>query len=133
MSGFVSSAVQLLGRLLLSAIFIQFGLAKAGDMAGTVGSITHLGLPMPGIAYYVTLAVEIGGGFLILAGLFTRPAALVLAVWCLATGLAAHYQPGDVNNMTHFMKNVAMAGGFLQLVALGAGGLSFDTLVRRTA
>ena len=52
--------------------------------------------------------------------------ALVLAAWCIATAAAAHYHPADTGQMIHFMKNVCMAGGFLQVVAYGAGRLSVD-------
>ena len=55
-----------------------------------------------------------------------RWTALVLAVWSIATAVAAHYHPADAAQMINFMKNVCMAGGFLQVVAFGAGRLSVD-------
>ncbi len=86
----------------------------------------HYGLPMPGAAYAVALMVEIGVGILFLVGYRARLTALVLAAWCIATALVAHYHPGDTGQMIHFMKNVCMAGGFLQVVAFGAGRISVD-------
>ena len=72
------------------------------------------------------LLVEIGAGVLLLVGWKARCAALVLAIWCVATALVAHYHPDDRGQMIHFMKNICMAGGFLQIFAFGAGRLSLD-------
>jgi putative oxidoreductase len=118
--------VGLLGRLLMSAIFIQGGFLKAMAPAATMGYFAKYGLPLPGIAYAVALLVEIGGGILFLAGWRARVTALVLAIWCIATAMVAHYHPENRDQMIHFMKNVCMAGGFLQVVAFGAGRLSVD-------
>jgi putative oxidoreductase len=116
--------VGLLGRIMMSAIFIQGGINKALAPAATMGYFGKLGLPMPGAAYALTLAIEIGAGVLFLVGFRARLTGLVLAAWCIATAFAAHYHPGDAPQMIHFMKNVCMAGGFLQVVAFGSGRLS---------
>jgi putative oxidoreductase len=88
--------------------------------------LTRYGLPVPGGAYAVALLVEIGAGIAFLIGWKARTAALVLAIWCVATGFVAHYHPGDQGQMINFMKNLCMAGGFLQVVAYGAGKFSVD-------
>jgi putative oxidoreductase len=88
--------------------------------------LTRYGLPVPGGAYAVALLVEIGTGIAFLIGWKARTAALVLAIWCIATGFVAHYHPGDQGQMINFMKNLCMAGGFLQVVAYGAGKFSVD-------
>jgi len=118
--------IALLGRVLMSAIFIHGGVMKALAPAATMAYFGKLGLPMPGAAYALTLAVEIGVGVLFLVGFRARWTALVLAVWCVLTALVAHYHPDDRGQMIHFMKNICMTGGFLQIVAYGAGRLSFD-------
>jgi putative oxidoreductase len=118
--------VGLLGRVLMSAIFIHGGYGKAMAPAATMNTLAHYGLPLPGIAYAVTLLIEIGVGILFLVGFKARLTALVLAGWCIATAMVAHYHPNDAGQMIHFMKNVCMAGGFLQVVAFGAGRLSAD-------
>lgn len=110
----------------MSAIFIYRGVHKALGPAATVGSFAKLGLPMPGAVYALTLAIEIGVGILFLVGYKTRLTALILGAWCIITAMAAHYHPNDPAQMVHFMKNVCMAGGFLQIVAFGAGRLSAD-------
>jgi putative oxidoreductase len=118
--------VALAGRFLMSAIFIHRGVVKAMAPAATMAYFAKQGLPMVGAAYALTLAVEIGGGILFLIGYRARLSALVLGAWCVATALAAHYHPESREQMIHFMKNIAMAGGFLQVVAYGAGRLSAD-------
>jgi putative oxidoreductase len=118
--------VGLLGRVLMSAIFIWAGYNKAVTPSATMAMIGHYGLPLPGAAYAVTLIVELGLGIVFLIGFRARLTALVLAVWCIATAMVAHYHPGDTGQMIHFMKNICMAGGFLQVVAFGAGRISFD-------
>ena len=118
--------VGLLGRVLMSSIFIQGGIMKAIAPAATMAFFAKDGLPLPGAAYAVALAVEIGGGILFLVGWRVRLSALVLGIWCIATAMVAHYHPENREQMIHFMKNVCMAGGFLQVVAFGAGRLSLD-------
>ena len=118
--------VGLLGRVLMSWIFIQGGIAKAMAPAATMAYFAKDGLPVPGAAYAVALIVEIGGGLLFLVGWRVRMTALVLAAWCIATALVAHLHPENREQMINFMKNVCMAGGFLQVVAFGAGRFSLD-------
>lgn len=118
--------IALLGRVAMSVIFIQSGIGKAMAPSATMGMFSRLGVPMPGAVYAVTLAIEIGVGVLFLIGFRARVAALVLAGWCVATAMVAHYHPESREQMINFMKNICMAGGFLQVVAFGAGRLSVD-------
>jgi putative oxidoreductase len=118
--------IGLLGRVLMSAVFLHGGYAKAMAPAATMAMFGRLGLPLPGAAYALALVIELGVGALFLIGYRARLAALVLAVWSIATAMAAHYHPADAAQMIHFWKNVCMAGGFLQVVAFGAGRLSAD-------
>jgi len=123
----LNNLAQLLGRALMSAIFIQGGIVKAMNAQATIAGFSHYpALSNPSLSYAVALAVEIGGGVAVLLGWKTRSASLILAVWCIATAMVAHYHPGDRGQMIHFMKNVCMAGGFLQLFVLGAGRFSVD-------
>jgi putative oxidoreductase len=120
------AALALLGRVLMSAIFLRGGFGKLMAPTATMAMFTHYDLPLPGAAYALAIVIELGGGALVLLGWRTRPAALALAVWSIATAMVAHYHPGDTNQMIHFMKNVCMAGGFLQLAVYGAGRFSLD-------
>ena len=83
-------------------------------------------LPMATLGWILAVVIELGGGLAILLGLFTRPVGLVLAIWCLATALIAHTNFADRNQEIHFLKNMAMMGGFLYVAALGARAWSLD-------
>jgi putative oxidoreductase len=122
----VSDGIALLGRVLMAAIFIWAGYGKAMAPAATMAAFHRDGLPLPGVAYAVALIIEIGVGVLFLVGFKARLTGLVLAGWCIATAMVAHYHPANHEAMIHFMKNVCMAGGLLQVVAFGAGRLSAD-------
>ena len=118
--------VGLLGRVLMSAIFIHGGYGKAMAPSATMVMFAHYGVPLPGVAYAFALIIEIGFGILFLVGFKARLTSLVLAGWSIATALVAYRHFEDPNQMIHLYKNVCMAGGFLQIVAFGAGRLSVD-------
>jgi putative oxidoreductase len=119
------------GRFLMGTIFLVSGLGKLAAPAVTLGYIQSAGLPLPQLALAAAISVEVGGSLLLIAGYRARLVALVLALFSVATALAFHTAFSDQNQMIHFLKNVAMAGGLLQVVAFGAGGLSFDALLGR--
>lgn len=122
----IENAAALFGRLLLSIIFLLSGFQKLAGFDGTVGYMGQQGLPLPFLAALVAVAVECLGGILLVVGWQTRLTGLVMAVWCIATAVVAHSNFADPNMMIHFLKNVAMAGGLLQLTAFGAGAWSLD-------
>lgn len=125
-SPLLSGAVPLVGRILLAAIFLISGLGKLADPAAAMGYIASVGLPLPQVGLAVGIAVEVVGGILLIAGFQTRTVAGIFAVYCLATAALFHSNLADQNQLIHFLKNVAMAGGMLQVVAFGAGRLSLD-------
>ncbi len=118
--------VPLVGRILIAAIFLLSGASKIAAPAYTISYIQSAGLPLPNIAYGIAVVVELGGGLLLLAGYRTRIAAAVLAIFSLAAALSFHNNLADQNQFIHFFKNVAMAGGLLQVAAFGGGRLSLD-------
>ncbi len=118
--------VLLLSRVLMAAIFIQAGYNKAMAPSATMAYFAKLSLPLPGAAYAVTLLVELGAGIAFLLGWNGKAAALILAIWCVATAFVAHYHPAEAGQMIHFMKNLCMAGGFLQVFAYGTGAFSLE-------
>jgi putative oxidoreductase len=120
------SALALTGRLLLAAIFVISGLGKIADPAGTIGYITSVGLPAPSASYALALVVEVVGGLLLAVGYRTRAVAVLLAAFSVVSALIFHHALGDQNQLFHFLKNLAMAGGLLQVAAFGAGALSLD-------
>jgi len=122
----VTTYAPALGRLLIALIFILGGYGKIGAYDGTVGYIASVGLPFPALGYVIAIIVELGGGILLLVGFQARIVAAILALFSLATAAFFHNQLGDQNQMIHFLKNLAIAGGLLQIVAHGAGALSID-------
>ena len=114
------------GRLMIGLPFAMSGLGKLAAYGAITGMISAAGLPFPPLAFAVAVAVELGGGVLLVAGYRTRFVAIVLAVFALATAISFHTNFADQNQMIHFLKNVMMAGGLLQIAAFGAGALSID-------
>jgi len=114
------------GRLLIGLPFAMSGFSKLAAVGPTTDAIRAAGLPLPSLALAVSVAVELGGGLLLVAGYQARVVAAALALFCLATAVSFHSNFADQNQMIHFLKNVMMAGGLLQIVAFGAGALSID-------
>jgi putative oxidoreductase len=112
------------GRLLIGLPFAMSGLSKLAAIGPTTEMIRAAGLPLPPLALAVPVLIELGGGLLLVAGLRTRVVAAVLVLFALATAVSFHRNFADQNQMIHFLKNVMMAGGLLQIVAFGAGALS---------
>ena len=120
------AAAALIGRVFIAAIFLVSGYGKAVAAGGTITYIAAAGLPVPTLAYGAAVLVELIGGLLLITGYRTRLVAGALAAFTLTTAVVFHADFADQNQMIHFLKNVAMAGGLLQLVAFGAGRLSLD-------
>jgi putative oxidoreductase len=120
------ASASLVGRVLLSAIFLLSGISKISAPAGMIGYIESVGLPFPAVALGLAILVEIGGAAALILGYRTRLVAAGLAAFSIVTALAFHNQLGDQNQFIHFFKNIAMAGGLLQVVAFGAGRFSLE-------
>jgi len=114
------------GRLMIGLPFAMSGLGKLAAYGATTGMISAAGLPLPPLAFAAAVAVELGGGLLLIAGYRARSVAIALAVFSLATAVSFHNNFADQNQMIHFLKNVMMAGGLLQIAAFGAGAFSVD-------
>jgi putative oxidoreductase len=119
------------GRLLIGLPFAMGGLSKLAAYGPTTAMITAAGLPVPPLAFAVAVLVELGGGLLLIAGYQVRLVATALALFCFVTAVSFHSNFADQDQMIHFLKNVMMAGGLLQIVAFGAGALSFDSRFSR--
>jgi len=122
----------LIGRILIGLPFAMSGFGKLAAYGKTTAMIAAAGLPVPPLAYLVAVTLELGGGLLLLAGYQVRPVALALAVFSVAAGVAFHSNFADQNQMIHFLKNVMMAGGLLQIAAFGAGAISLDNRLSRS-
>ena len=112
------------GRILISLIFIVSGFSKIANFAGTQAYMESAGVP--GILLPLVIAVELLGGLAVVFGWHTRVAAFLLAGFSLVSAVLFHANFGDQMQMIMFMKNLGLAGGFLMIVALGAGPYSLD-------
>jgi len=121
----------LIARILIAPLFLVAGYNKLMAVAGTAGYFAKLGFPMPEIMVWVAIAIEIGGGLLLLIGWKTRWVSwLLIAFVAIATFMAHRFWAVDAaqytNQLNAFLKNIAVIGGLLMFVAHGPGSASVD-------
>lgn len=129
----------LVGRILLALIFVLSGLTKIINIGGTAGYMMHAGIPLNLVypALYLSIAVELGCGLLVMIGLLARWAALIIFLWLIPVTLlfhvAGYFQAVQqhqamvaITQQVMYLKNIAMMGGLLLLAAMGPGALSID-------
>ena len=114
----------LIARISISILFLLNGIFKINNYEGTVGWMESFGLP--GILIFPAIILEIVGPILIIIGYQTRIAAAALSLFCIATAIIFHNDFSDQMQLTAFLKNIALAGGFLFLVINGAKGYCLD-------
>lgn len=114
----------LAGRILLAVIFLVSGLGKIGGFEATQGYMEAFGVP--GMLLPLVILLEVGGALALVAGLWARWAALLLAGFTLLSGLIFHLDLGDSVQQIMFMKNLAITGGLLMVFAHGSGAWSLD-------
>jgi len=120
-----------IGRILIGLPFALSGLSKLAAYGETTAMIAAAGLPFPPLAFVVAVAVELGGGLLLVLGYQVRPIAFALAVFSVTAAVSFHSNFADQNQMIHFLKDVMLAGGLLQIVAFGAGAISIEQWRRK--
>ena len=120
------------GRLLIAILFLLSGVGKIAAPAMTQGYIASAGLPLPMLSLIAAIVIEVGGGVLLVLGYQTRIVALALSAFTVLAALAFHHDFADQNQMIHFLKNIAITGGLLQVAAFGAGAFSLDARRART-
>jgi putative oxidoreductase len=130
-AGRIRNEVILIARFLLALLFLIFGWSKLGDYSGTVAYMTQSGAPLPTIAALVAIVVEFVLSIAIILGIWTRPLAVVLALYSLATAYIGHpyWSMEGVDrsaNMINFYKNFSIIGGFMLLYLTGPGKYSID-------
>ncbi len=121
-----ADALLLIGRALMSAIFIKSGWDRAADFGGNVAYLAHLGMPIPAVLNAVDIVIEGLGGLAILTGLLFRLATLGLIANVIIASFVAHHfwtMSGDqgLDNYFHFMKNACIVGGLLFFNIHGPG------------
>lgn len=123
-AGSLPSAVELVGRVMLSLMFLLSGVGKITGYAATAGYMAAMGVP--GFLLPVVIATEVLGALAIILGFRTRIVAFLLAGFTLLTALLFHNNFADQVQMIMFLKNVSIAGAFLMLMVNGAGRFSLD-------
>jgi len=122
----LNDIIEVVGRLLLAALFIPAGYSKIGGYEGTQGYMEAMGVP--GSLLPLVILAELAGGIALLVGFQTRLAALGLAVFTIIASFLFHSAPDQMQQIM-FMKNIAVSGGLLLLVAYGSGAYSVDKLL----
>ena len=125
----MSNIVDLLGRILISALFFLNGIFKINNYEGTIVWMESFGVP--GILLIPAIILEVLGPVLIIVGYQTRIAAALLSLFCVATAVIFHNDFSNQMQLTSFLKNIALAGGFLILFVNGAKDLSLDNKFKK--
>lgn len=120
----------LAGRCLLVFIFLHEGFGILGNYAAAAAYMQKSGVPS--LLLPAVIALQLGGGLLVAAGIMTRLSALAFAAFCILTAVLFHWQFADHNQLLHFQKDLAIAGGFLVLACCGPGSWSLDRFLART-
>ena len=116
----MTNIADLVGRILISALFLLNGIFKINNYDGTIGWMESFG--MPGILLIPAIILEILGPVLIIIGYKTKLVAGLLSLFCIATAVIFHNDFSNQMQLTSFLKNIALAGGFLILFVNGAKG-----------
>jgi putative oxidoreductase len=110
----MTNILDLLGRVLISLVFLLSGINKIGNYEGTIIWMESSG--MPGIFLIPAIILEIAAPILIMIGYKVKISAAFLSLFCIATAIIFHTDFSNQMQFVSFMKNIALAGGFLFLV-----------------
>jgi putative oxidoreductase len=122
--GFAKEYGPVVGRFLIALIFLISGFQKIGGFEGTTGYIASKGLPFPALLTAISILVELGGALMIILGWRTRLAALVILLWLIPVTIIFHNFVQNPGETVQFLKNVAIAGAMIYLMAFGSGPYS---------
>ena len=120
----MTNILDLFARILISTLFLINGIFKITNYDGTVDWMEGYGVP--GILIIPAIMIEILGPILIIVGYQTKITAAFLSLFCLATAIIFHNDFSNQMQLTSFLKNIALAGGFLFLVINGSRKFSLD-------
>ncbi|MDP3620812.1 MAG: DoxX family protein [Polynucleobacter sp.] len=127
----LQSTTNLIGRILIAALFLPAGIAKLTAFDGSVNYFASIGIAMPAIAVVATIIVEVLGSLLLIIGYKTRIVAIGLAIFTLIASVTGHaywLAPAEQAYVAQllFYKNIAIIGGLIILATSGAGSISID-------
>ncbi|AFY67782.1 DoxX family protein [Geitlerinema sp. PCC 7407] len=123
--------ITLLGRLLLSAIFLRSAIGKMSDPGGTIEAMASVGIPLPNLLLIPTILLLIGGGLSVLLGYKAQWGAIALILFLIPATLLFHTDFSQAGQDIQFMKNLAILGGLLIMTQYGSGPLSLDTSLKK--
>ncbi|PBB87496.1 MULTISPECIES: DoxX family protein [unclassified Mesorhizobium] len=127
-NSYAKDVILLVGRLLLALIFVHEGLQLATNFEGAEKAMAALGVGAP--LLLATIALQLGAGLSVAVGILTRLGAIGLGLFCLTTASLFHTNFASQNELLHFEKDLAIAGGLFVLALSGAGTISLDTLLK---
>lgn len=127
----MKNAIILIGRFLLTLIFLLSGIQKIPNFSGTKQYMAAAGMPLTDLFLVAAIIIEIVGAILIMIGFKTKWAALALIIFMIPATLIFHTNFADQIQMIMFMKNLSMLGGLLLLAAYGAGNWSLDGQMKK--
>jgi putative oxidoreductase len=129
-----SDEALLVGRVMLSLLFVLSGWGKLTDFHDAVAYMTQTGAPIPFLSAAIAVAIELVVGLALMLGILTRPVAILLALYTLVTAFIGHHYWTRTglrsDNLVHFYKNFSIVGALLVLYVTGAGRYAVDTRVR---
>ena len=125
----MNNASQLIARLFLGHIFLLAGISKISAYEGTQGFMESMGVP--GQLLFLVIILEIAGGLAVILGWQVRWASYALAGFTVVAALIFHNNFADQIQSILFMKNIAIAGGFMALSVIGSGAYSIDGLLAK--
>ena len=125
----MTNILDLIGRIFISLVFLLSGFNKIGNYEGTVGWMESFN--MPGFFLIPAIILEISAPILIMVGYKVKISAALLTLFCFATAIIFHNDFSNQMQFVSFMKNIALAGGFLFLVVNGAKDFSLDKKFRQ--
>jgi putative oxidoreductase len=134
----LKNLVAVLGRILIALIFVRAGISKLGSIDPTAAEMAKAGIPLSNLLVYGAILMELGGGLMLMVGLFARCVALALFFYTMTLALIFHAYwnaPAAQARLqaSIFFGHLSMMGGMLMVVAFGAGALSIDAVLRRKA
>ena len=120
----MNNILNLIGRILISSVFLISGFNKINQYDGTIEWMGSFGVP--GILIIPAILLEIIGSLMIIIGYKTRVIATLFSIFCITLAIIFHNDFSDKMQLVSFLKNLALAGGFLFLVVSGPGKISLD-------
>ena len=116
----------LMARTAIAIIFLNSGISKLSNFGGTVEQIAGSGLPLAGLVAVFTIAFQLLGGAALVLGYKARIGSWLLLAFLIPATLVFHNPIADATQMTQFLKNLAIIGGLLMVIAYGSGPISLD-------